>query len=177
MAIIEKATLEDLLYIIELSKKESHCLGFIPKQAYEAAITGNKPGKRWSNVCNDKLWVAKENGDHVGFLLGSFGVGTKPSSRTAKVAQICLQEDARKLERGRQLLDAFTDQGKKEGAMIFGCGCADDLESNLFWQAMGWNLEGQRFGISHKNTWMQTSKRKVNIYKYRLMDLFNVKKD
>jgi hypothetical protein len=36
-----------------LSKKESFSLGFIPKMAYEAAITGIKKGKRWSPVCND----------------------------------------------------------------------------------------------------------------------------
>ena len=31
---------------------------------------------------------------------------------------------------------------------------------------MGWNKVGSRFGIGHQNTWVQTSKRKINIYTY-----------
>lgn len=173
MTLIRKATLEDLKYVVDLSNKENHAIGFIPKQAYESAVTGIKEGKRWSNKCNDKLWIAQENGDTVGFLLGSFGTGTRPSARRAKVAQICLQQDARKLERGRALLDEFIKHGDARGVFIFGCGCADDLESNLFWQAMGWTKEGQRRGIGHGNTWVQSSDRKVNIYAKRLVDLFN----
>ena len=54
---VRLATLQDLPYVISLSKKESSSLGFIPKMAYEAAITGIKTGDRWSNVCNDKLFI------------------------------------------------------------------------------------------------------------------------
>jgi hypothetical protein len=50
--------------------------------------------------------------------------------------------------------------------MAFSAGCADDLESNIFWKAMGWICIAQRMGISHKNTWKQTSKRVINVYRY-----------
>jgi len=171
--IIRPAIDSDLGYILSLSKAESKSLGFIPKMAYESAITGIKTGKRWSNKCNDKLFVAEENGDLVGFVLGSFGIPTAlQSNRIAKVAQICLQEDARMIRRGRMLLDSFIEHGKSMGVCNFRCGCADDLESNMFWLSMGWVLEGSRMGISYKNTWIETSKRKVNIYTYRTMDLF-----
>jgi hypothetical protein len=40
-------------------------------------------------------------------------------------------------------------------------GCANDLESNFFWSAMGWVQVAERQGISHKNTWKQTSKNKM----------------
>ena len=40
--IVREAKLEDVKYVISLSKKESLSLGFIPKMAYEAAITGIK---------------------------------------------------------------------------------------------------------------------------------------
>ena len=70
---IRLATLLDVPYIVSLSKKESLCLGFIPKTAYEAAITSFKGGKRWSNTCNDKLFVCEENGDLVGFVMFSYG--------------------------------------------------------------------------------------------------------
>ena len=84
-------------------------------------------------------------------------------TRTGKIAQICLQADARMLQRGGVLLDAIVAQGEKVYTYNWSCGCADDLESNIFWQAMGWTKVGQRRGISHKNTWKQTSKRKVTI--------------
>ena len=52
---IRLAEISDLKYIHHLSKKESHSIGFIPKIAYESAITGKKTGHRWSDTCNDKL--------------------------------------------------------------------------------------------------------------------------
>lgn len=162
---------KDLPYIVDLSKKESKSLGFIPKVAYEAAITGIKKGKRWSDVCNDKLFVIECNKDLVGFCLASFGK-TYDQYKKGKIAQIVLQSDARLLQRGRILLDAVTQYGKDNYTFGWSCGCADDLESNIFWQAMGWQLVNQRFGISSKNTWKQTSKRKINIYMYSELDLF-----
>ena len=173
--IIRQAELKDLKYIVDLSKKESLSLGFIPKMAYESAINGFRKGvpspKRWSMVCNDKLFVCTCNNDLVGFCLASFG-RVKAIYKTGKIAQICLQEDARKLERGKLLLQAVIDWGKKIFTFSFNAGCANDLESNFFWQAMGWVKIGYRFGISHKNTWVQTSKRKINLYSYDPNDLF-----
>jgi GNAT superfamily N-acetyltransferase len=163
--VIREALIEDIKYVVSLSKKESFSLGFIPKMAYESAITGIKTGKRWSPVCNDKLFICSCNDDLVGFCLASFG-RKNSIYKTGKIAQICLQEDARKLERGKLLLNAVIEWGKKINTLAFNAGCADDLESNFFWRAMGWEKIGMRFGIGHKNTWVQTSKRKINIYNY-----------
>jgi hypothetical protein len=161
---IRFATLGDIPYVVDLSKKESFSLGFIPKMAYTSAITGIKTGKRWSPVCNDKMWVCDCNGDLVGFVLASFG-RINAKERVGKVAQICLQSDARKLERGKMLLNSVLEYGKTLGVHSFSCGCAFDLESNLFWSAMGWDKIGERMGISHTNTWKQTSDRVINLYK------------
>lgn len=162
---IRKAKLEDINYIVNLSKKENLSLGFIPKTAYEAAITGFKGGKRWSNTCNDKLFVCVENQDLVGFVLFSYG-------KYSKVNQICIQEDARLIQRGQALLSAGIAHGNLNGIEDFACGCADDLPSNFFWKQMGWVKVGERQGISHKNTWKETSKRKINIYRYMTNSLF-----
>jgi hypothetical protein len=163
--VIKLATEQDVPYIVSLSKKESFCLGFIPKMAYTAAITGYKPGKRWSNTCNDKLFVCVENNDLVGFVMFSYG-------NPAKCNQICIQEDARLIERGQALLSAAISHGNLCGIEDFACGCADDLPSNIFWKKMGWKKVGERFGISHKNTWKQTSKRIINLYRYQTSSLF-----
>jgi len=162
---IRPAILGDIPYIVSLANKESMCLGFIPKPAYEAAITGIKTGKRWSTTCNDKLFVCEENGDLVGFVMFSFG-------KISKVNQICIQADARLIERGRALLSAGISHANLRGIEDFACGCADDLSSNSFWRQMGWVKVGDRFGISHKNTWKETSKRKINIYRYQTNSLF-----
>jgi hypothetical protein len=162
---IRLAIIEDVPYIISLSKKENFCLGFIPKMAYEAAITGIKTGKRWSNTCNDRLFVCVENNDLVGFALFSYG-------NPAKCNQICIQEDARLIERGQALLSSAISHGNLRGIEDFACGCADDLPSNVFWSRMGWVKIGERMGISHKNTWVQTSKRVVNIYRFQTNSLF-----
>jgi hypothetical protein len=162
---IRKATLDDIPYIVSLANKESMCLGFIPKMAYAAAVTGVKTGKRWSLTCNDQLFVCEENGDLVGFVMFSYG---NPS----KVNQICLQADARLIARGKALLSAGVSHGNLRGIDDFACGCADDLPSNLFWRQMGWVKVGERNGISHQNTWKESSKRKVNIYRYMTNSLF-----
>ena len=83
-----------------------------------------------------------------------------------------MQTDARMLQRGRLLLDSVVDYGESIFTFNWTCGCADDLESNIFWKAMGWKKVGQRKGISSKNTWKQTSKRDINIYMYSKTDMF-----
>ena len=122
---VRLATLEDLPYVISLSKKESSSLGFIPKMAYEAAITGIKTGDRWSNVCNDKLFVIECNKDLVGFCLCSFGL-PNANMRIGRIAQICIQTDARKLLRGKLLLDHVINYGETKFTFRWQCGCADD---------------------------------------------------
>ena len=165
---IQSARINDLKYITSLANKESKSLGFIPKIAYESAILGKKPSiHRWSDTCNDKIWLCWENGDPVGFVMASFG-------QIAKINQICIQEDARLIERGKALLNEVIQHGEVRGIWDFGCGCADDLESNLFWKAMGWNRIGQRKGIHFGNTWKESSDRLVNLYRLQLNSLFNI---
>ncbi len=166
MTTIRIANLTDLIYVTSLANKEGNAVGFIPKPAYEAAITGIKLGKRWSPTCNDKLWIAEESGDRVGFLLASFGDITK-------VTQIAIQEDARKIERGKMLLTALESYANSIGKYSFGCGCADDLESNAFWNAMQWEFVSQRKGV-HFETKL-SSKRIVNLYRHHSQPtLFNL---
>jgi len=171
IGIVRFAKINDIKYIIDLSKKESQSIGFIQKMAYESAITGIKKGDTWSDVCNDKLFVVECNNDLVGFCLASFGrIGGV--GKLGKIAQICLQTDARLLQRGKMLLDNVIEYGKSVGTFRWSCGCADDLPSNIFWQSMGWIKLTERNGISHKNTWKQTSKRKINIYRLDPFDIF-----
>lgn len=170
--IIKRATLEDLKYIESLAKKESQSIGFIPKVRYEAAIIGKRIREAAQPNCNDKLYMCFEDNEPVGFVLGSSG--KKSKGAIAKVSQICIQEDARLLERGKGLLNAFTWDCENRGIFDFQCACADDLDSNLFWKAMGWELIGQRKGRHYSNTWKDSSGRIVNLYMFRKNNLIRV---
>lgn len=152
---VHLATLGDLKYVEHLSSKESFAVGFVPKPAYESAITGEKFGKRWSKTCNDRLWIISENDDPVGFLLASFG-------QRGRVTQIAIQEDARLLERGRALLSAFEDEAASRGTDLTHAACAADLPSNAFWEAMEYRLVGTRKGIHYETK--RRSGRDVNIW-------------
>lgn len=162
---IRLVKMEDLPYILNLANKERLAVGFIPKPAYESCVTGIKTGKRWSLTCNDKLFVCEENNELVGFVMFSYG-------KIAKCNQIAIQKDARLFERGKALLSAAITHGNLVGIQDFACGCADDLQSNIFWKAMGWVKVGQRKGINHKNTWKESSQRTINIYRYQTNSLF-----
>jgi hypothetical protein len=163
---IINAELKHLKYIKSLSNKESKSIGFIPQIAYESAITGKKKSiHRWSDTCNDRVFICEENNEPVGFIMMSYG-------KISKVNQICIQQDARLFERGKKLLRTAIEHGLKNGIYDFGCGCADDLESNVFWSIMGWSKVSERKGISYHNTWKQTSNRKINIYRYQELSLF-----
>ncbi len=169
--IVKKATLEDLKYIEMLSKKESRSLGFIPKARYEASIIGKRMNEKSQPNCNDKIFMCFENDDPVGFVLGSSG--RKSTGLVGKVHQICIQDDARLIERGKALLNEWSLDCENRGINDFACGCADDLESNKFWDAMGWEKVGERRGIFY-GTSKQTSGRLINVYHKQINSLFNI---
>ena len=160
---IRLATLADLDYVKHLANREGYAVGFVPSPAYEAAITGEKSGKRWSLTCNDRLWICEEAGDQVGFLLASFGAETR-------VTQIAVQEDARRLDRGLGLLDAAHAEGQARGIDGIRAGCADDLDSNAFWEAMGFTHYGTRLGVHYESK--RESTRHVNVWRKNASQLW-----
>ncbi len=119
---IRRATLNDLKYIDSLRKKESKAIGFIPLARYEMEITGERHGT---------ILVYEENADLVGFLYA-----THNQSRVTHIQQIAIQEDARRLECGKSLVEA----ARKNGDWLLSCRCAADLESTAFWQGIGFQL-------------------------------------
>lgn len=157
---IRPATLDDLKFILSLMDKESRAIGFVPKQRYESAITGERQDGPWT--CRDKIWIAEVNDDLVGFVYATYG-------RSAKVTQVCIQEDARKIERGKLLIEAVQNHAVRSGLISASCGCANDLESNAFWNAIGWEQVGIRKGqyIDGRKT-----DRVVNVYHKQFGGLF-----
>jgi N-acetylglutamate synthase-like GNAT family acetyltransferase len=133
MEIID-ATIADIKYIDCLRAKESEALGFIPKVRYEMEITGERGGD---------IILAKENGDLVGFSYITYGT---PFS--AKIQQIAIQKDARRMERATELIDEIAKRAKLHGCAEIGCRCAEDLEANIFWEMLGFEKVSAGVGKS-----------------------------
>lgn len=127
--VIRLATLDDLKYIDALRKKEGNALGFIPIQRYEMEVTGERQGR---------IFLYTENDDPVGFIYSTFGGGT------AKIQQIAIQNDARRMERASALVERISHHALKErNCHSISLRCANDLESVKFWNALQFDAVGE----------------------------------
>lgn len=130
-ATVRPATPDDLSYIVSLGKREYEAIGFIPASRYESIITGVgdvRPSHR--------LWIAEENGDRVGFLYATPG----EAGGSLKVVQVCVQEDARRLEYGAALVSEAERHAVRVQRGAVSLTVAVDLDASLFWEAEGYRL-------------------------------------
>ena len=151
---IINATIPDIKYIDWLRARESEAVGFIPKVRYEMEIKGERGGD---------LILAKENGDLVGFAYITY---EPPLS--AKIQQIAIQEDARRMERASQMITEILARAKKHGCAELGCRCAEDLDANLFWQILGFEKVSENRGksvYSRGKAKIGKRNRLINIYR------------
>ena len=162
MEIID-AIISDIKYIDWLRAKESEAVGFIPKVRYEMEITGDRGGD---------ILLAKENNDLVGFVYVTYG---PPLS--AKIQQIVIQEDARRMERATALLDEIAKRARNRGCAEIGCRCAEDLEANIFWKSLGFTKVSEGMGksvYSRGKAKLGKRGRHINIYR-RLSGLYQAR--
>lgn len=136
MSELRRATLEDLKFIDDLRRRESDAVGFVPLIRYEQEVSGAR---------NGRLWVIEENVDPVGFAFVTFGHGL------ARIQQIAVREDARRMERATSLVKAAAAEARVRGLRELGCRVADDLESNAFWEALGFSAVGNVAGGLRRN--------------------------
>ena len=113
-------------YAVALANRNSEALSFIPAP------------KLQDYHRRGRLLTVSENGDLCGFLVwgGRHGL--------VKVYQVCVQDDARRLEHGAALIGKL--EAMTLGAESLSAWCAADLESNAFWQALGFVFSGSRMG-------------------------------
>src|SRR5579864_1675478 len=112
----------DLTYSVDLAKKHSDALGFIPRQAVE------------NHLLTGHIRMARENGDPCGFFL------TSGLQRQVRIFQACVQMDARGLDHAKNLLSDLVVRSAAAGAERITLHCRDELESNGFWSACGFTL-------------------------------------
>jgi len=115
-----------MLLIDKLQKENSQAVGFIQKSVWEEYVFG---GKR-----NFVVLICEANADAVGYVLITPGRG---SYKYAKIQQIAIRNDARRLQYGTALLDVCQQLCEHLNVMGFTLRCRQDLASNNFWSALG----------------------------------------
>ncbi|MEM1011206.1 MAG: GNAT family N-acetyltransferase [Planctomycetota bacterium] len=133
---IREGTLDDLAWIDKLQKAERAALGFLPWTALREKVERNE------------VLVADVIGKPAGYLIAS--------DRYQKRDELGLitQMNVDPLYRGNlvaaALLQAQFDRSAY-GCRLYSCWCAQDLEANRFWEAMGFVAIAFRTGGGRKD--------------------------
>jgi GNAT superfamily N-acetyltransferase len=126
---VRTATAIDQTFIDKLQKENSYAVGFIQATVWEKYVFG---GER-----NFVVFICEKNNDLVGYVLLTPGRGT---NSYAKIQQIAIRQDARRLDYGTALLAVVKDFCNTFSRIGVTLRCRVDLESNFFWKALGFRL-------------------------------------
>ena len=129
--IVRNSTELDLTFIDKLQKDNSHAIGFIQRTIWDKYVFG---GER-----NFVVFICEKNNDCVGYVLLTPG---RTFNTYAKIQQIAVRQDARRLDYGSALLHVvkeFCETFQRIGVTLR---CRTDLESNKFWKALGFHQYG-----------------------------------
>ena len=150
---VSPATLEDVDYLCHLQRIEANredALGFLPKSVYEREIQSR-----------GTILLARENGDEVGFVYATHNRHGITTVQQVGVQEVGVQEDARRLEIGTQLVEASI----RENDFLVKLRCRKGLPSVSFWESQGFDIvdlvESGRRGPVYKfqkmigGLWMQ----------------------
>jgi predicted GNAT family N-acyltransferase len=128
---VRTSTIKDMLLVDKLQKENSYAVGFIQKTIWEDYVWG---GKR-----NFIVLICEANNDAVGYVLIT---PAKGSYKYAKIQQIAVRNDARRLHYGKALIEVCRDFCETFARVGFTLRCRTDLESNLFWKNLGFENYG-----------------------------------
>jgi len=126
---VRTATAADKKFIDKLQKENAYAIGFIQNTIWDKYVFG---GER-----NFMVFICEKNLDHVGYVLLTPGRGI---DTYAKIQQIAVREDARRLDYGTALLAVVKDFCNTFGRIGVTLRCRVDLESNFFWKSLGFRL-------------------------------------
>lgn len=128
---VRQARFDDLPAIEALRRADGDALGFVPKAKYEHITlkTSDRGRDRWKY---EWLVVAEDNGEITGFFLAGF------HRDGAKGQQLCVRQDARRMERALKLVDNVEEEARRRGSLRIRHRVAADIEANFFWRAAGY---------------------------------------
>lgn len=126
---VRTATVADRNYIDKLQKDNSFAVGFIQSTVWDKYVFG---GER-----NFVVFICEKNNDMVGYVLLTPGRG---GYSYAKIQQIAVQEDARRLDYGSALIHVVKEFCNTFNRIGVTLRCRIDLDSNKFWRALGFTI-------------------------------------
>jgi GNAT superfamily N-acetyltransferase len=128
---VRTAIEKDLPFIDKLQKENSYAVGFVPNSYFEKAV--------FQGIKNSILLICEKNDDLVGYVYITPGRGIHSY---AKIQQIAVREDSRRLDYGSALLYVVKDFCNTFERIGVTLRCRVDLESNKFWKALGFSMYG-----------------------------------
>ena len=130
--IVRAAAQYDLKAVDSLRKADGDSLGFLPIVKLEHIVnrTMDRGRARWKY---ESLWVCEDNGEITGYVLAGF------HADGAKIEQICVRRDARRMERAVSLEGVVSAESWRRGMKRIRCRVAFDIEANWFWKAVGYS--------------------------------------
>lgn len=129
--VVRNSSIIDWPFVDKLQKENSFAVGFIQDTIWGKYV--------WGGERNFVVLICEKNLDPVGYILLTPGRG---AMTYAKIQQIVVRDDARRLDYGSALLKVsrqFCETFCLRGLTLR---CRTDLESNFFWQALGFNKYG-----------------------------------
>lgn len=123
---------QDLNFVLDLTKKNSNALGFIPREAVE-----------WY-IANHLVNLVDENGDAAGFILAKHRQPDAPGMTS--IHQACICYDARRRSAGLALVNRVKAIGAAQCNGLMQLWCRGELDANEFWKAAGFEAVGLRAG-------------------------------
>lgn len=118
-------------YIVNLHKKNSQRLGFIPKPYLSQLVD------------NGQVFLSFDGGLASGFCVFGSGKGLD-----LKIYQHCIEQDLRRLSIGKKLFNDVECKARNMGYENITLRCRENLEANKFWEA----LQFINYGFENKVT-------------------------
>jgi len=122
-------------YMDWLQGQNRHELGFLSWMALDEAIR------------RGRVLQATLNGELAGYVIHG-----KPGQNT-RILQTVIQQDARRFEHGTALVEAVKIIANSVGGHKISLHCAEDLEANIFWDALNFSRTGQRLKDKTGKRW------------------------
>ena len=151
---VRDATMADVPFIDALQKRHAKSVGFMPGRQIEGKIGAGQVLVAWatspcsSDECQDtgRLPVPRE--ERVGYVIGQDRYFKHDD--VGIVYQLNVAPGRQRSFVGATLLKAMFDRAAY-GCKLFCCWCAQDIEANRFWEAMGFVPLAFRAGSEKKS--------------------------
>lgn len=120
---LTRSTTSDSLYVLDLSRKFSNQLGFIPREGLE------------TYCAMGRVLIGRENDAPAGYLLGRNALRWQPLMRP--IYQAAVQMDAQRRALGLTLIAQVEAEARAAGQLAIQACCRVGLDANEFWKAAG----------------------------------------